>query len=103
MISRLVIDVPNNIDIADIRTMLTSTVYIGDSSDGNGNSNAMCEGILKANVNSDVIEINCTNTPAGKYMYIVAGNIAGAALFLTEISLYGCEGDCAIICVVSLS
>ena len=76
-------------------------VYIGDSSVGNGSHNAMCGRPWVASTTS-VITINCTYTPIGKYMYVAGADRSGAQLYLSEISVYECEGEHFYVSVIYL-
>ena len=98
-ISRVVIHTPsfsNNTRLLKKLNMNGFAVYIGDFAVGNGSTNDMCGEPWKALL-IDVIEFNCITHPVGKYLYVAAGNVAEASLYLTEIQVYGCEGFCVYI------
>ena len=73
-------------------------VYVGDFDVGNGSRNAMCGKPWRA-VFDTVITFHCTDILVGKYLYVAAADRPRAALYLSEVVVYGCEGDCA--CLVS--
>ena len=91
VISRVVI-YPRNLDSTRRKAMNGFTVYIGDSTIGNGSSNALCGQPWKATVEASEITINCLGRLVGKYLYVAAADAPLAALFLSEISVYGCQG-----------
>lgn len=93
-ISRVIIYLP----ILDFRRRITMngfTVHIGDSPLGNGKSNAICGGPYAWNGSlTRIITVACEGSPLGKYLYVVAADRPGAALYLAEISVFECEGQC---------
>lgn len=66
-------------------------VYVGDSVYGNGSRNAIC-GMPWAAAKTTVITMTCPDFPVGKYVYVAAAERSNAGLYLSEISIYGCEG-----------
>ena len=90
-ISRVTI-YPRFLDSTKRASMNGFAVYIGDFAVGNGSSNAICgDPWTKSQIN--VITFNCTGNTFGKYLYVAAASRPKATLFLSEISVYGCEGD----------
>ena len=90
VISRVVI-YPRSLDGSKRTAMNGFSVYIGEYAIGNGSSNALCGQPWKA-IETTEITINCLGNPVGKYLYVAAAAEPGATLFLSEISLYGCQG-----------
>ena len=74
--------------------MIGFAVYIGDFAAGNGSTNPMCGNPSWARYNT-IILIDCTDTLVGKYLYVAAADRPGAALYLNEVIVNGCEGECA--------
>ena len=94
-ISRVTVYIPafEQKDILKRLAMHGFAVYIGDKTIGNGSKNAMCGKPWVVNLSS-VIIFNCQHGLAGKYLYVAASDQDKAALYLTEIEVYGCEGSC---------
>ena len=90
VISRVVI-YPRNLDSTRREEMNGFAVYIGDSTIGNGSSNALCGQPWEA-IKASEITINCLGRLVGKYLYVAAADAPLAALLLSEISVYGCQG-----------
>ena len=91
VISSVIIYIPH-LDSRKRVAMNGFAVYIGDSPLDNGKNNAMCGEPWTATLTS-VITIDCKDSPLGKYLYVVAANRPGTALYLTEISVFECEGE----------
>ena len=83
--------------VANIIAMSGLAVYIGDSSVGNGSKNAMCGKPWVPSYTS-VLSIDCTDTLVGKYLFVAAADRPGAALYMTELTIYGCEGESICLC-----
>ena len=79
------------ISIVEKLVMRGFAVYIGDDTVGNGSRNKMC-GKPWREYTHTVIVFDCQHASAGKYLYAAASDKDEAALYLTEIKVYGCEG-----------
>ena len=90
-ISRVVI-YPPELNPGRIEAMNGFAVYIGDSSMGNGSSNAICGEPWKPS-NVSMMTFNCLDSPVGKYLYVAAADRKISSLSLSEISVYECEGE----------
>ena len=84
---------PKLLSYADRVRMSGFSVYVGDSPVGNGSSNAMC-GKPWAAVESSVIIVNCSINLFGRYLYVAGSDVSYATLYLSEISVYVCQGRC---------
>jgi hypothetical protein len=80
----------------NLKAMDGFAVYIGNSVVGNGSKNAMCGKPWKADTTS-VITFNCKDAIVGKYVYVSAAGRYGAAISLSEVSLYQCEPRAVIL------
>jgi hypothetical protein len=89
LIFRVVI-YPSSLDSSRRRAMDGFAVYVGDSVTVHGSSNALCGQPWMATQES-AITMNCQGNCTGKYLYFTAADKPGAALFLNEISIHGCE------------
>jgi hypothetical protein len=81
--------VPEQNDIGEV--MEGFSVHIGDSELANGKINEVCGEPWKGKLPQSVLEIECNGTLIGKYLYVVAANQNGSALYFNEIIPFGCE------------
>jgi hypothetical protein len=65
-------------------------VYVGDLAVGDGRSNKRCGEPWKPTLAHKITRI-CTGPFLGNYIYVTAADTPGAMLYLTEITVYGCE------------
>ena len=75
----------------ELNQMNGFAVYIGNISGGNGSSNAQC-GKPWAAIQTNEIAVNCSDGLTGRYLYVAAADSPDAALYLSEIGIYGCQG-----------
>ena len=80
---------PKSLSDTERARMNGFVVYIGDSSVGNGSSNAICGKPWEA-VSTSVIIVNCSINMFGKYLYVAGADVSNAVLYLSDISVYEC-------------
>ena len=76
----------------NLKAMDGFAVYVGDSPIGNGSNNAICGEPWRADT-TNVITFNCRDTIVGKYVYVSAAERYEAAVCLSEVSIYRCQGE----------
>ena len=97
-VSKVVIFIPSfhnstQLDrLAKLTLMTGFTVYIGDYPVVNRRKNAMCGNPWIISTDT-VITFNCTAILLGKYLYVAGPDRSEGILYVTEINVYGCEGD----------
>ena len=89
-----VVILPKSLSNSERARMNGFAVYIGDSPIGNGSGNAIC-GKPWAAVDTSVIIMNCFVNMFGKYLYVAGADVSNAVLYLSEISVYECQGFCS--------
>ena len=83
---------PKKLNVDERAAMNGFVVYIGDSPVGNGSSNAIC-GKPWVAIETSVIIVNCSINVFGKYLYVAGADVSSAMLYLSEISVYECQGS----------
>ena len=95
VISKVIIHKPSFIGNAAVKSSAMNgfAVYIGDFPVGNGSRNAMCGKPWKAELATAIL-IKCIDILVGNYLFVAAAAKEKAALHLSEINVFGCEGGC---------